>query len=667
MTTYYTSNPEVEILHLDETGYGPEGKHTRREWRAECLRYFEAGAEAFLAWQESWQALAEQNELAPSFDVQRTFEYGSQDEVRGYKSQSHCLDFAGHIFEEDVNAQGYQFLYEAIFEQTTFTGKADFSKTTFTGKADFWETTFTGYAYFWEITFTRDASFRKTTFTRDASFRKTTFTGDASFRKATFTGDVNFSETTFIGNAHFSATTFTDKAYFWEATFTGDAIFSQTTFTDKAYFGKATFTGDAGFSNTTFTGDADFSNTTFTGDAYFSNTTFTGKADFGRTTFTGKAGFRKTTFTGYANFSFANVSNTTFTGKADFRETIFTDKAYFWETTFTGNADFRATTFTDKAYFRKTTFTGDADFSTANFEKLTDFLKAKFHNQTYFRDARFNGASNFENATFANVGHFEGATFNAPTSKIPSFRGVDDGSTLLEFSDDTHFTKSDFDEEAVKNIAFIKHLSEQHGQIDQALNFNAMELRAKYLQVVDPLLAKSLPWFKRAFKRYFNVAWWAMRPTWLYGLLSDFGRSYMRPLLAYGVVFVFTFIFTLGFELYFAAEHKPQNCRYTYEVLSLECDGKPPAIKPNDPAAGKEDEKLYLNGYRAAFEYANYHATGLVDFTGDSKLKDAITQRVFGEPIKPWWARIIGTLLSIINTALLFLIALGLRNSYRLK
>ncbi|MFY9260293.1 MAG: hypothetical protein WAO71_07280 [Gallionella sp.] len=119
-----------------------------------------------------------------------------------------------------------------------------------------------------------------------------------------------------------------------------------------------------------------------------------------------------------------------------------------------------------------------------------------------------------------------------------------------------------------------------------------------------------------------------------------------------------------------AGVNNPQNCqdkqgREVWHVML--CDTNSNLADEAKLELNNADAKLPLNGYEAAFEYANYHATGLVDFTGDSKLKDAITQRVFGEPIKPWWARVIGALLSIINTALLFLIALGLRNSYRLK
>lgn len=547
---------KVEILHLDETGYGYDGTYTREEWRAACLRYFEAGADAFLAWQLSWQHIAEQNTSDANFDVERVFEDGSENEICRHKSKRHSLDFAGHTFFRGyvepsgfVNARNCWFLYETHFHNATFTDVAD-------------------------------------------------------FENANFEEKVNFSEATFEGNATFNGASF-NNSDFRHACFSGCAEFhSNATFWDNVNFTKATFAKSAHFGEAKFLGYADFGGAAFTGDAYFKYGCFAGQA-----------------------------------------------------------------------YFSNTTFTGFADFLEVNFESLVIFVKTKFYNQINFGYAKFKDATNFENAEFANVGHFENAKFNFPTSKIPSFRGVDIGSTRLDFSldlqDDSVFSINYFDEESIKetiiNIQFLKHLSEQHGQIDQALNFNAMELRAKRLQVIEQLKVKDLYWLESSFKCAYSGKWWVSCPTtWLYDKVSDFGRSFMRPLVGFIAIYGIAF----SFAYCCAGVNNPQNChdqqgREVWHVML--CDTHSNLADEAKLELNKADAKLPLNGYEAAFEYANYHATGLVDFTGDSKLKDAITQRVFGVSVKPWWARIIGALLSIINTALLFLIALGLRNSYRLK
>ena len=515
MTTPNTPSSFVDLI--TEKGYGYDGTFTQRAWQAECLKYFEAGAEAFLAWQKSWQQLAKQKILEENCDATGTVEGVGQAQIQFREMAKSRLDFSRHTFACWKGARGYKFLYDANFTYAIFEDYADFKGSIFRGKADF------THAEFGSV-----ADFRGCQFQKIALFQSVIIREDAYFQNAKFKGD--------------------------------------------AYFGKHHFTSDDRSNETTFRG-----------------------------------------------------------------------VVRFWEATFSGVADFGA----------------------VDFEKWVSFFRTKFHSEINFRYANFKAASSFENAEFKNVVHFENAKFNFPSSTIPSFRTVNIGSTRLDFSpylsgdaEDAVFKINYFDEESIKeaiiNIQFLKHLSEQHGQIDQALNFNAMELRAKYWQVVEPLRAQNLPLLERLFKRYFNGEWWAMRPTWLYGLLSDFGRSYMRPLLAYIAVFVFTFIFMLGFEIYFATEHNPTNCPYLHEVVSLECKVELEGILP-------------LDGYDAAWGYAMYHATGLVDFTGDSKMKEAITLRLYGKPVKSKCAQLFGALLSIINTALLFLIALGLRNSYRLK
>ena len=59
----------VEILHLDELGYGLQGKHTRREWRAECLENLLVGRDHFLNLQKSWEALIDESLPLVSFDA----------------------------------------------------------------------------------------------------------------------------------------------------------------------------------------------------------------------------------------------------------------------------------------------------------------------------------------------------------------------------------------------------------------------------------------------------------------------------------------------------------------------------------------------------------------------------------------------------------------------
>ena len=84
----------VEILHLDELGYGPQGQHTRRQRRAECLENL-LGEEVFGRWQEGWQVQIDNSTPRLSFGYRLVFDDGSFQEKLLSKEFSHTLDFVG--------------------------------------------------------------------------------------------------------------------------------------------------------------------------------------------------------------------------------------------------------------------------------------------------------------------------------------------------------------------------------------------------------------------------------------------------------------------------------------------------------------------------------------------------------------------------------------------
>lgn len=336
----------------------------------------------------------------------------------------------------------------------------------------------------------------------------------------------------------------------------------------------------------------------------------------------------------------------TFSNDANFHSCTFSEKAYFIKTNFSGCLFFHNTRVDLNAYFNGTTFTRNAYFGNATFNSVVDFNDSIFCKTASFRNTTFNVSSNFcraifsdnsifENAVFKNVGHFEGAYFIKST---PSFRGCKIDSTRLEFSDDRHFPKNENSIEAVKNISFLKRLSDEHGQTDQALDFNAMELRAKRLQV--------------------GARWPIKVVTWLYERISDYGRSFYRPLICYFGLLICTFTIALVH----AAFNSPKDCKG--EDWRLFSDlARTETLCIVDVA----NEKFKLGGYRAAFEYSLYRAAGVLDFSDNDKATDAVAYRLFGQAFEPWWMRIFGAIKAIFCTAFLFLAALGLRNKYRIK
>ena len=456
----------VEILYLDKLGYGPNGSMMRKDWRAECLKNLLAGRNEFEAWQlEMLAAEMGTHSVSLSLRIDGVVSHINPRDIR-------TLDFAGHLFDENLTADDFKFLLPCSFNCATFSGSACFGSATFSRKALFQDAIFNGYMGFQSVAFSEDADFKSAIFNGHAEFQSATFSGHAGFESATFSGD--------------------------------------------AWFGKAEFKGDSLFQR-------------------------------------------------------------------------------------------------------------------ASFEKSSDF----------------------ENAVFEKVGHYENATF---TKLPPNFKGVKTDVTRLEFSDDSYFPKSysadDDIDGIIRNISTLKRLSDEHGQSDQALNFNAMELRAKQVHLIVEANENKEKWWSG--KR------WQARVTGWYETFSDFGRSYTRPLKAYVILLLITVWLALAHAVYYSAKGCEGENWYLFSNLwrdQIEC------------VAEKKDSetKIPLSGWRAAFEYTSYRASGILDFADSDKQTMAISNRLFGQPIEPWWMRIWGVFKAIASTALLFLAALGLRNKYRIK
>ena len=405
------------------------------------------------------------------------------------------------------------------------------------------------------------------------------------------------------------------------SSFCKSARFSAASFGLFVDLGRCTFIGTAYFYGTTFSMLASFFNSVFHDLVVFTNALFLNHAYLDRVKFSYGATFHNANFADRSSFMYLEASDSINFSSAKFKEASF----HF--------AQFKLCSFDDA------TFENDANFTSAKFVDHASFVKAIFNSRCIFNnflddetkiwndETIFGNGVDFENAIFKNVGHFERVRF---LKYVPSFLGVDNASTRLEFSGDKYFFITDNSEQAVKQLGQLKRLSEEHGQTDQALNFNAMELRAKRLQT-EP---KAADWSFKAI-------------TWLYEKLSDYGRSFTKPMLWYGVLICLSALFAMIYSTYSDSPAEEQ------QVLCKPIKDQPPPLK--------------LTYGRAVVEYAMFRAGGLMDFTDTGKQNNAVNCRLFKEPIEPPLMRAWGIFKGIASIALLFLAALGLRNKYRIK
>ena len=422
---------------------------------------------------------------------------------------------------------------------------------------------------------------------------------------------VTFEGAVFLGNARFWLVTFAGEANFTEATFAGEASFHYAMFAGKASFWRATFAGEASFDYARFWRFANFTEATFVGIAIFRQVRFRSGPEFWGATFTGKANFEAATFAGIAIFrqvtfkGEASFYYARFKREANFQQATFTGKANFEEATFTGKVNFKWAIFRDEAYFMKATFTGDADF------QQTDFL-----GMTIFREARFTALATFHAARFGKTVSFRGSEWGA----VPDFIGTawKDGVAIADFEQlQTQLNKGELDwrdpstsdpAPLTDRLQALRKMARDADDRPRELDYFALELQARYQRKERGALLKRCL-------------------VGLYGCFSDYGRGILLPFLWLLVLWL---LCALGY-LYLAVG----GCA----LLTV-------------PVALKEPLLLSLVNI-------------LPTLGAGSTARESSLKALYGCDV-PTSVHLIAVGEGIFGLILLFLIALGLRNRFRL-
>jgi Pentapeptide repeats (9 copies) len=324
------------------------------------------------------------------------------------------------------------------------------------------------------------------------------------------------------------------------------------------------------------------------------------------------ANFRQTTFRGSATFNCANFNqNTTFNSESNFEDSIFESAASFTRANFGRNALFHS----------------------AQFGSAADFVQAQFFGPCEFVGCTFEGRSDYGSASFLTAVHFNSSKFSTST---PEFRGCEIEKTRLKFGEQSAFRIAEQEDNEVQKLSFIKRLADQLGQVEQSLRFNALELSTK-----------------RRIKGKISTS---KVITWVYEKASKYGQSVGRPLAVYLALLIVTYFLALCCT-------RTELPKSHYGSWQLQCviDN----LNFSDPTCTAE--KTCLTANRAAFEYTLYRAVGVLDFSDSGKATDAVAKRLFNQSIEPCGMCAWGVFKGIASAALLFLIALGLRNRYRIK
>jgi hypothetical protein len=253
---------------------------------------------------------------------------------------------------------------------------------------------------------------------------------------------------------------------------------------------------------------------------------------------------------GYKFPSYANFQTAIFDGETSLRGAIFGDVVWFWSVLITGKAHFTETTFKGYASFWSIAFSGTAEFEKTCFLGTAFFWSAAFSGKAAFVKTRFRAEADFALATFKQYAIFQEASFakNATFEAIRSDRGFTMAGAV--FCDVPNFIQAHFEEAPSLDDLIVvarqtlparwralKRLAIQGHDTDRELEFHAHEIRSQRYVSDWPL--PSPPWRGRSW-----IGFWRFWFGVLYEIFSDFGRSALRPFLAWSLcIIVFAIYF----------------------------------------------------------------------------------------------------------------------------
>jgi uncharacterized protein YjbI with pentapeptide repeats len=296
----------------------------------------------------------------------------------------------------------------------------------------------------------------------------------------------------------------------------------------------------------------------------------------------------------------------------DFSNVGFEKGAFLHQCLFPRLARFDGATFSDLALFLGTTFSGGASFDGATFSGGASFDGATFSGRALFRVATFSGDTSFGGATFSGLAHFDGATFSGLASLVN-----------VEMKWETSFKDAIFEKEPPRFFNAKLHQGTVWRDANWPLPKNKNEAGAfidayACLKLEMDRLKKhgdELDFFARELQSSrVRLGPWRGFPFALYGLLSNYGRSYIRPVVA---LFVVAAIGAGAFSYFDARD-------FFWEALALSAANT-----------------LNVFGVRRDFNLA-------IDTPLD-------------------WLKVFAAAPTIFGTTLLFLIGLGIRNKFRMK
>ena len=463
----------------------------------------------------------------------------------------------------------------ASFESASFGGDAGFETAIFGGTASFNSAYCEGDSSFESASFGNDADFEGARFDGVADFESVSFGGDAGFETAIFGGSVRFESARFSGVTRFNRAIFDGGAWFKSAIFGGGADFESANFGTDVRFDSASFGGDALFKSASFGGYARFLSTCFGGDARFDSASFGGNARFDSAVFFKSADFQR----GSASALAAGRLVAGAGDEAAIKAVTKAARASDYTLVLTHGAAKRETGAFQGFDFSRVRCLGDADFSDRGFGTAPDFQDSRFYGRADFHKADMHEGVRLTGAEFrldddlgvlnwgALVARFSDnvAPFHVPFGPhrygpvklgekrhLPFWKAAYQAwKAYHEGTCSPHApvkglikTASGLPVQLYKALRkpnpTAKPLS-SHRHLDAPADYEASYRRLKRIMGgigshIEEQRFFALELIARQQRKDVNI--WERRVAADYGLIADYGRSFVRPLMALAVVCV---------------------------------------------------------------------------------------------------------------------------------
>lgn len=411
----------------------------------------------------------------------------------------------------------------------------------------------------------------------------------------------------------------------------------------NATFTDATFKLPANFTNTTFKSIAVFRDFDFEGDSLFTNSRFKQAAYFSHGAFAGSAIFDSARFSAGAAFS-----GLTFGGACSFVEARFRNGVWFmpWRDPLSKS-------------IRPTRFARDADFTRCSFEGPAVFKDTTFARTASFRSIGSEVAFSLEGARFARIPDFRDATFHEPPRLDDCDISVEIG--YPEYSSELDQRRPDRLFGIYKEIGIARD-KDEHARL--------RKLR-KTADAKDHENELKLNGYEIAARRF-----WEDKPNearfwlgWLYGLTSDYGQSFFRPLFLWvATIVAFWMVF-----LVFTPDHTKlahaSKCHEDYRRAVGEDAAGLALTSPvwqalslslrNASIIAQPDASVTRRIYGCLY--------GFEDPTPLVAKADPSQKAHLMHPVIPTSVSYLSAIQSILSAIFLFLLGLGLRNMFRMK